>query len=198
MPDTKKVYYKSLAERDALLDPSLTPPTQMPEAGVMDEGLSGVAGLLEQANELRMDRAAFLKLTGFSFAAAALAGCGKVSEKALPYLVQPEDSIPGVSLYYASVCGGCSAGCGVLAKDRDGRPIKLEGNPKHPLNHGALCGMGQASVLGLYDTHRLKGPQIMGQDTDWAALDAALLHELRDLSAAGGKVRLISRSIISP
>jgi Fe-S-cluster-containing dehydrogenase component len=199
MPDTKKIYYKSLAERDALLDPSLPRLPEIPEAGIMEEGLvGGVAALMEQANELRMDRAAFLKLTGFSFAAAALAGCGKVSEKALPYLVQPEDSIPGVPLYYASVCGGCSAGCGVLAKDRDGRPMKLEGNPKHPLNHGALCGMGQASVLGLYDTHRLKVPQISGKDSDWASLDQSVISGLRAIRAKGGRIRLLSRSVISP
>jgi molybdopterin-containing oxidoreductase family iron-sulfur binding subunit len=199
MPDTKKVYYKSLAERDALLDPTLPRIEQLPEAGVMQDGLAGgLTAILEQANELRMDRAAFLKLTGFSFAAATLAGCGKAAEKALPYLVQPDASIPGVSLYYASVCGGCSAGCGVLAKDRDGRPIKLEGNPQHPLNHGALCGMGQASVLGVYDTRRLKAPQVSGRDSDWSSLDSELLGELKALRAKGGKLRILSRSVISP
>src|SRR5665213_703194 len=142
MPDTKKVYYKSLAERAALLDPSVPMPQEIPEGGIMEEGVaSGLAAMLGQAEELRMDRASFLKLSGFSFAAATLAGCGKAAEKALPYLVQPEAAIPGVPVYYASVCGGCSAGCGILAKDRDGRPIKLEGNPQHPLNHGAMCAM---------------------------------------------------------
>ena len=199
MPEAKKSYWKSLAERDALLDPSLPAPADIPEAGIMDAGLaSGVAGLVESAQELRMDRASFLKLMGFSFAGAALAGCGKAAEKALPYLVQPEDAIPGKATWYASVCGGCSAGCGILAKDRDGRPLKLEGNPRHPLNHGALCGMGQASVLGVYDTHRAKGPAIAGQDSDWTALDAAVAADLKALRAKGGKLRILSRSVVSP
>ena len=200
MPDTKKVYYKSLAERAALLDPSVPMPQEIPEGGIMEEGVaSGLAAMLGQAEELRMDRASFLKLSGFSFAAATLAGCGKAAEKALPYLVQPEAAIPGVPVYYASVCGGCSAGCGILAKDRDGRPIKLEGNPQHPLNHGAMCAMGQASVLGVYDTRRLQGPRIEGKDSDWASLDQAVLAALKPLRGAGkGKVRLVSRTVISP
>jgi molybdopterin-containing oxidoreductase family iron-sulfur binding subunit len=198
MPETKKSYWKSLAERDALLDPSLPMPAEIPEAGIMEEGVGGMAGLMESVNDIRLDRASFLKLMGFSFAGAALAGCGKAAEKALPYLVQPEDSIPGDANYYASVCGGCSAGCGIHAKSRDGRPIKLEGNPSHPLNHGALCGMGQASVLGVYDTHRLRNPQVNGKDTDWAGFDAALGAAMQGVREKGGKLRVLSRSLLSP
>ncbi len=199
MPDSEKQYYKSAAERASQLDPSVPAPADIPEAGLLEKGvLSGVAGLIEQAGELKMDRAAFLKLTGFSFAAAALAGCGSAAEKALPYLVQPDDTLPGVANYYASVCGGCSAGCGTLAKDRDARPIKLEGNPRHPLNRGALCAMGQASLLGVYDTRRLKGPQVRGKDATWAELDEAVRGGLREQAAKGKKVRLLSRTLISP
>ncbi|MGH7441993.1 MAG: TAT-variant-translocated molybdopterin oxidoreductase, partial [bacterium] len=199
MSDNHKKYYKSVAEREAQLDPAVPATADIPEAGLMEKGLlSGVAGLIEQANDLRMDRAAFLKLTGFSFAAAALSGCSKAAVKALPYLVEPDTSVPGVADYYASVCGGCSAGCGILAKDRDGRPIKLEGNPKHPVNHGALCGMGQASMLGVYDIRRLKNPRVDGKDSTWAVLDAAVLDGLKAARAKGRKIRLLSRTLLSP
>ena len=75
---------------------------------------------------------------------------------AVPYLVPARRrSSPARSYHYASTCGGCSAGCGLLVKNRDGRPIKLEGNPEHPLSRGGLCAAGQASLLGLYDQQPL-------------------------------------------
>jgi molybdopterin-containing oxidoreductase family iron-sulfur binding subunit len=200
MPEqTEKTYWKSLAEREALQDPSLPMPTSMPEAGVFDQGLAGgLMNLVQGAADIQMDRAGFLKLLGFGVAGAALAGCNKAAEKALPYLVQPEDAIPGVSNFYATVCGGCSAGCGALTKTRDARPVKMEGNPSHPLNTGALCATGQASVLGVYDNRRLKAPRIDGKDSSWAELDAALMGELKAVKAKGGKLRLLSRTVISP
>ena len=69
--------------------------------------------------------------------------------------MQPEELTPGRASWYATLCRGCGAGCGVLAKSRDGRPIKLEGNAQHPLARGGLCAAGQAGVLTLYDSLRL-------------------------------------------
>ena len=86
---------------------------------------------------------------------------------ALPRLVQPEGNVPGRSELYASVCGGCPAGCGVLVRAADGRPIKLEGNPEHPLSRGGLCAAGQASLLGLYDQQRPKDSQREGKEVSW-------------------------------
>ena len=82
----------------------------------------------------------FLKIVGASGAATAVVGC--TSEKVgklIPYVVSPDQTVPGVSNYYATVCRECGGPCGVLAEVRDGRVIKLEGNPQHPLNRGALC-----------------------------------------------------------
>ena len=195
----EKTYWKSLAEREALLDPSVPMPQPVPEGGLFDEGLSaGLVNLVQGAADIQMDRAGFLKLVGFGVAGATLAGCNKAAEKALPYLVQPEEVTPGVANFYATVCGGCSAGCGALTKTRDARPIKLEGNPQHPLNTGGLCATGQASVLGVYDHRRLKAPRIDGKDSSWAELDKALMAELKAVKAKGGKLRLLSRSVISP
>jgi molybdopterin-containing oxidoreductase family iron-sulfur binding subunit len=76
-------------------------------------------------------RRGFLKAAGFAFAGAALTGCSRAPvEKAMPYLIQPEDLVAGRAQYYASTCAACAAGCGLLVKVRDGRPIKLEGNPE--------------------------------------------------------------------
>jgi molybdopterin-containing oxidoreductase family iron-sulfur binding subunit len=93
-------------------------------------------------------RREFLKLLGAG-AAFAAAGCArKPVEKILPYVHAPEELVPGVPVYYASTCGECPAGCGVLVKTREGRPIRSR-NKAHPLNRGALCPHCQASLLGL-------------------------------------------------
>jgi len=106
-------------------------------------------------------RRLFLKVLGASGAATAAAGCAPTStEKLIPYLTQPDETVPGVSLYYASTCRECSTGCGVLLETRDGRTFKLEGNPAHPVNRGALCARGQAAVQGLYNPDRYQSPMI--------------------------------------
>jgi molybdopterin-containing oxidoreductase family iron-sulfur binding subunit len=144
-------------------------------------------------------RRTFLKLAGFALAGTALAGCQRAPVRhALPFLVQPEESVPGRSYHYASVCGGCGAGCGVLVKNRDGRPIKLEGNPKHPLSRGGLCAAGQASLLGLYDRHRLSQPLRSGQPAEWAAIDQAIRSQLQAIRSQGKAVRFLTGSLASP
>ncbi|HZK77844.1 MAG TPA: twin-arginine translocation signal domain-containing protein, partial [Gemmatimonadaceae bacterium] len=89
----------------------------------------------------------FLKVVGAGTAVAStMVGCtSEKVEKMIPYLVSPDETVPGVSTYYASTCRECSASCGIIAETRDGRAIKLEGNPSHPVNRGALCARGQAS-----------------------------------------------------
>ena len=108
----------------------------------------------------------FLKVLGASSAAAATIGC--TSEKVgklIPYLVSPDETVPGVSTYYATTCRECVAACGVIAETRDGRAIKLEGNPEHPLNRGGLCARGQAALQGLYNPDRFRGPLIKQNGT---------------------------------
>ena len=101
----------------------------------------------------------FLKVVGVSSAAVAAVGCysDKV-EKLIPYVASPDNTVPGVSTYYATTCRECAAGCGVLVETRDGRAIKAEGNPDHPVNRGALCGRGQSALQGLYNPDRFRGP----------------------------------------
>ena len=78
-------------------------------------------------------------------------------EKLVPYLVQSEDQVPGVATWYASTCTECAAGCGVHVRTREGRAVKLEGNPEHPVNQGKLCSRGQAALQGLYNPGRHQG-----------------------------------------
>ena len=112
----------------------------------------------------QMDRRKFLKVVGVtSGGAAAAAGCSSDSaEKLIPYLVPPENQIPGVATYYATTCRECSAGCGMHVRVREGRAVKVEGNPDSPINRGALCARGQASLQGLYNPDRITGPMLRG------------------------------------
>ncbi|MHC5040438.1 MAG: molybdopterin dinucleotide binding domain-containing protein, partial [Planctomycetota bacterium] len=138
-----------------------------------------------------MRRRDFLKLAGL--AAASAMGCSRRS-KLLPYLHPPEDIVPGVPTWYATTCRECPAGCGILAKCREGRPIKLEGNPDHPVNRGALCARGQAALHGLYHPERLRMPQRREKEGGGTPLPwenaLALLRE--KVGAAKGKVAVLS------
>ena len=100
----------------------------------------------------------FLKVLGASSAVLATTACSEETGKLIPYLVSPDETVPGVSTYYASTCRECAAACGIVAETRDGRAIKLEGNPNHPLNRGAICARGQSALQGLYNPDRFRSP----------------------------------------
>lgn len=145
------------------------------------------------------DRRSFLKTAGFSLGAVALTGCQRgVVEKAIPYLIAPEKIVPGRSYWLATTCGACEAACGALIKCRDGRPIKLEGNPDHPVSKGGLCAIGQASVLELYDSKRLTAPQQEGGRSDWASVDAAMMEALDRVRKGDGRVRFLTSTMSGP
>jgi molybdopterin-containing oxidoreductase family iron-sulfur binding subunit len=103
----------------------------------------------------------------------------------LPYVAHPEGLVPGRPVLYASTCGACEAGCGVLVTTRDGRPLKIEGNPDHPLSGGATCAVGQASLLGLYDSQRLAYPTRRGQRSSWADVDKEIAETFGRLRRRG-------------
>jgi len=140
-----------------------------------------------------MDRRRFLKVVGATGGgAAALAGCGigpEPTEQLVPYLVPPENQVPGIATYYATTCRECAAGCGVHAKVREGRVIKLEGNPESPINQGRLCARGQAALQGLYNPDRVTDPMARGANGTWQKLswDDALGRLQAKVKEARGK-----------
>ena len=143
-------------------------------------------------------RREFLKVLGASGAALAAVGCApEETGKLIPYLVSPDDTVPGVSTYYATTCRECAAACGLIAETRDGRVIKLEGNPDHPLNKGALCARGQAALQGLYNPDRFRTPMVK-EGNAWKAItwDDAITRlsqavaTAKSSNAAGGAVFL--------
>ena len=133
-------------------------------------------------------RREFLKVVGASSAALATAACAaEDTGKLIPYLVSPDQTVPGVSTYYATTCRECAAACGIIAETRDGRAIKLEGNPDHPLNRGALCARGQAGLQALYNPDRFRTPMVK-EGNAWKAitLDDAITRLSQAVSQARG------------
>lgn len=109
------------------------------------------------ANISRRD---FIKMGAAGIAAAVLAGCQSPRRWVTlePYVIPPEEQLAGVATWYASTCRQCPAGCGILVRVMNGRALKIEGNPEHPLNRGKLCARGQAGLQVLYNPDRLSGP----------------------------------------
>src|SRR3954453_11011314 len=88
----------------------------------------------------------FLKILGVTGAATATVGCGTQDVgKLIPYVNHPDETVSGTSTYYATTCRECASACGVIAETRDGRTIKLEGNPAHP---GKKWGRGRGEGGG--------------------------------------------------
>ncbi len=220
MAEAKNRYWKNFEERDAdpeflrAADDEFAGELPVPAVPSTRRGLAGlVTRIVPSGTEtkpsksnaepegpaLSPSRRDFLKAAGFTFAIATAAGCSRAPiQKAIPLLNQPEQIIPGRSFYYATTCGGCSAGCGVVAKVRDGRPVKLEGNPQHALSQGGLCAAGQASILGLYDAQRLKNPLKSGIDSSWDVVDSEISEKLDAIRTRGGTLRLLTGTITSP
>src|SRR2546425_11982955 len=86
-----------------------------------------------------MNRRDFFRVVAASGATAAASGCQRATETILPLVVPNEQIVPGVAAWFATVCRECPAGCGVIAKNREGRVVKLEGNPNTPVNQARPC-----------------------------------------------------------
>ncbi|MFZ7125217.1 MAG: 4Fe-4S dicluster domain-containing protein [Desulfobacterales bacterium] len=147
-----------------------------------------------------MNRRTFLKIAGMGSVAFA-AGCSGDPEKNLFALVEaPHDMLAGQPTWYATTCRECPAGCGVLAKNREGRVIKLEGNPLHPVNRGKLCMRGQAALQGVFDPDRLQTPMVK-EGGQWKPLgygDAIGLLKTKAAETARrgpGRIRMVTETV---
>ena len=152
-------------------------------------------GLLEAVRPRRD----FLKYLGFSTAAAAIAAsCEMPVKRVIPFANKPEDIIPGTANYYATTYVQDGDAVSILAKVRDGRPIKIEGNELSPITLGGTSARVQASVLDLYDTARLRYPFITRKQNEVTheAIDRAIAVDLANLG--GAPVVLLTSTINSP
>ena len=134
------------------------------------------------------DRRQFMRLMAASLALSGLAGCDDdPRDEIVPPVNQAEGAVPGSVLTYASSVLVDGFANGVLVKTRDGRPIKIEGNPDHPWSRGGTDVFGQASVLGLYDPFRSQSVQFDTRDSDWPAFRAAIAGPLAQWRSNGGQ-----------
>ncbi len=184
-----KTYWRSVDE--------LANPQELRRQEVREEAKQK-SMLLKGDKELNSaSRRDFLKTFGFSLAAASIvASCKRPVEKAIPYLVKPDEVTPGMANYYASSYFDGNEYGSVIVKVRDGRPIKIEGNTLSSISQGGTTARIQASVLNLYDDARFKGPLKGGQEITWEKADEEIGATLS--KAKGSKVVLLSSTIISP
>jgi molybdopterin-containing oxidoreductase family iron-sulfur binding subunit len=139
----------------------------------------------------------FLKYLGFSTTAALIAAsCEVPVRKSIPFANKPEDIVPGVADYYATTYVQDGEAISIVAKVRDGRPIKIEGNTLSPVTKGGTSAKVQASVLGLYDTARLRFPTIDGKEVTLAYIDQTIAGALNTLG--GAPVVLLTSTVNSP
>ncbi|SFI99736.1 TAT-variant-translocated molybdopterin oxidoreductase [Methylobacterium brachiatum] len=147
------------------------------------------------------ERRGFLKLMAASFALGGLTACGGGASRdyEVPYVNQPERIVPGTDLSYASSAVFDGFGNGILVTTRNGRPLKIEGNPEHPWSLGGTDVLAQASVLGLYDPFRSQAVQHLGKPSSWAAFRAELQAQMPAWHAAGGEgIAVLTGPVTSP
>lgn len=146
-----------------------------------------------------VSRRKFLALMGAS-AAFAAAGCNSYHDKGLvvPYNQKPEEVTLGLPNYYASTCTGCTSACGILVKTREGRPIKVDGNPDHPVNKGKICTKGQASVMNLYTPERLREPMMNKSQVNWNDVNKNVTAALGAANGSGKEIAIVTGAILSP
>ncbi len=158
-----------------------------------DEFLGNKDGLSSSSTSRRD----FLKYVGFSTAAASLAACEGPVNLSIPYVLQPEQIIPGVADYYAtSVFDGFDF-ANLLVKTREGRPIKIDNNTIAGAKFSANARV-HASILSLYDNMRLKEPKLEAKNATWAAVDSKIKSSIIDAKAKGGQVVLLTSTLASP
>ena len=139
----------------------------------------------------------FLKYVGFSTAAATLAACEGPVHKSIPYVLQPEQIIPGVADYYATTMFDGFDFANLLVKTREGRPIKIENNTIDGAKFTANARV-HASVLSLYDSMRLKVTKVGQKDASWKEADLKIKASLAEAKAKGGQIVLLTNTLASP
>jgi Fe-S-cluster-containing dehydrogenase component/anaerobic selenocysteine-containing dehydrogenase len=124
---------------------------------------------------------------GTAFAGLTLSGCmRKPREKILPFAKRPEDLVPGQPQYYATAAAIGGGVEGLLVESHEGRPTKIEGNPRHPVSRGASSAWAQAEILGLYDPDRSRRPKLKGKSATWGSFFSAVGGRLEELGKKRG------------
>ncbi len=186
---SNKKYWKSVDELNGSPLVETLRQNEFVEEIPTDEFL-GDKETLESTQTTRRD---FLKYVGFSTAAASLAACEGPVKKSIPYVVQPEQIVPGVADYYASTIADGFDFASVLVKTREGRPIKIENNKLAKAGYGANARV-HASVLSMYDQNRAQGPSKGEEAVSWSDIDNEVMSKLN----SGKQAVLLTQTFASP
>ena len=191
---SNKVYWKSVAQLDK--DNELVQKLEQNEF-VDQIPVDEFLGDEKTMSESSTNRRDFLKYVGFSTAAASLAACEGPVIKSVPYVVQPEQIIPGVANYYATAIADGFDFRSVIIKTREGRPIKVENNKEAPTLGGGNARV-HASVLSMYDINRLQGPKADGQDVNWSDFYGQVGAKIKAMAVSDKPVVLLTQTFASP
>jgi MoCo/4Fe-4S cofactor protein with predicted Tat translocation signal len=146
-----------------------------------------------------LTRRNFLTLMGASLALASTAGCRRPVEKIIPYVTRPEEITPGLPDYYATTMPQGHNAVGLIVQTREGRPIKIEGNPQHPSSHGSTDFITQASILNLYDPDRSGNVRHKSADNNYDNFISFWRGQLDEFRPVKGKgLAVLSESFASP
>lgn len=147
-----------------------------------------------------MKRREFIILTSIGATSASLlSACGHPEEKLIPAFIPDDEYVPGIDYWKASTCGMCQAGCGIIVRTREHKANKIEGNPLHPVNRGALCARGQAGLEVLYNPDRIKGPmkrvgergEGKWEEISWEEAIKSVAEKLREIKSQGQANRVV-------
>jgi len=164
----------------------------------MHEEFPRQAAALNATGDKGVDRRNFMKLMGASVAMAGLAACRQPAETIVPYVNQPESTVPGRPLFFASAMSLGGIATGVLVESHMNRPTKIEGNPLHPSSLGASDQYMQAAILGLYDPDRSQVVRKLGETSTWGDFIAALQPVVTAARTNGAGLRILTGSTSSP
>lgn len=158
-------------------------------------------------NEVSRRKFLALMSAGTAFAAVS---CTDYRDKGsiVPYNKKPEQAVPGLANFYATSYNYNGRGWGLLVKTREGRPIKLDGNPEHPLNKGKIDAKTQASIMGLYEPNRIQKPSRRSEselvlykntfvDDTWENIDKDIISSLKAASTSGKEIAILTGSVTS-
>ncbi len=153
-----------------------------------------------RASLLQANRRQFLTLGGAALAMAGLTGCRILAQtKAVPYVRAPEEMIPGNAMMYASTLTRGGYAMGVLVESHEGRPTKIEGNPRHPASLGSTDVFEQAEILTMYDPDRSQSVTLRGEISSWDNLTGILRDVTKTADGNGGAgLHILTDTVTSP
>ncbi len=172
-PDTSgKQYWRSLGELEKTPEFVESQPREFPEDATEPKGV---------------DRRGFLGIMGASLALTGLAACRRPEELIVPYTRAPEEFVPGRPVFYATALPFMGTAVGLVVESHEGRPTKIEGNPRHPESLGGTHKFLQSAVLDLYDPDRSQTPAERGEARNWDQATAFLRTLGDDAKRKNGK-----------